>query len=630
MLNRLTIGNKITAAVITMMAIAMAIQALISTAMVNAELERNVTEKLNATAHATVESLETILRGVAADLTVIVSHTAIENYLTYRVFADEEGMTESVSELDLFLARVFQGKPQYTHMQFSDRDRAVLHMKDGVRVEQHALYDDVSAIEQLQEPTTPGGLRLSHSIRREQGRLGLLSVGAIEREGRIEGLMWLQQPIDHALKTLFSDAEHSGLFAVISDNNGHIIAKSRDLSRLKAQGLAQNGVEGWVAITERLPQLNWKVTFGTEQSKAFAVVQDLTIGSAAVFMGTLVIAAGVFALLVRTITGPLNIIVQAMEDVSRGEGDLTTRLEGDGAQEVIRLAKGFNKFVAKMRELFIEIFTTMDQFCKAVQRTEDIAKHTRRGVTQQKIETDQIASAVNEMSMTFKKIAENASNAAVVASTADAKGASGKQIITDSLHAINGLAENVIASVDTVQKLTTDSEDVGRVLEVIQEIAEQTNLLALNASIEAARAGEQGRGFAVVADEVRNLASRTQSSTVEIHKIIARLQSGAKETKQVMLKGQAQANDNITQAHTASEALDAIAQAVGSMKDINCQIADATEVQTAVAEEINNSILNINEVFKQTAKGAEVAVSSCEELSQLASRLQALLRQFKV
>ena len=281
----------------------------------------------------------------------------------------------------------------------------------------------MSAIEQLKELTTLGGLRLAHSIRGEQGRLGLLSVGAIEMEGRIEGLMWLHQPIDHALKALFSDAERNGLFAVISDNKGHI---------------------------------------------------------------------------------------------------------------------------------------------------------------------------------------------------------------TDSLHAINGLAENVIASVDTVQKLTSDSEDVGRVLEVIQEIAEQTNLLALNASIEAARAGEQGRGFAVVADEVRNLASRTQSSTVEIHKIIERLQSGAKETKRVMLEGQEQANKNITQAQRASEALDAIGQAVAAIKDINCQITDATETQTALAEEINSSILNINNVFKQTAKGAEVAASSCEELSQLASRLQALLRQFKV
>ncbi len=192
------------------------------------------------------------------------------------------------------------------------------------------------------------------------------------------------------------------------------------------------------------------------------------------------------------------------------------------------------------------------------------------------------------------------------------------------------LAQQVNVSVDHLQKLATDSENVGQVLGVIQSIAEQTNLLALNAAIEAARAGEQGRGFAVVADEVRTLANRTQASTEEIRGIIESLQTGTKEAKHAMLEGRDQANNNIEQAAVVGKTLDTIAEAITCIKDMNIQIASATEEQTAVTEEINRSIVNINDVGRETAEGAQGAADSSEELAQTARRIQGLVGQFKI
>jgi methyl-accepting chemotaxis protein len=227
-------------------------------------------------------------------------------------------------------------------------------------------------------------------------------------------------------------------------------------------------------------------------------------------------------------------------------------------------------------------------------------------------------------------VARNASSAADEAHTADLEAQQGKQVVSETTQAISSLANEVDNASTVIQKLESDSESISSILDVIRGIAEQTNLLALNAAIEAARAGEQGRGFAVVADEVRSLANRTQESTQEIQKMIEKLQSGASDAVEVMVKGRDWANTSVEKAEQAASALERITKAVDVINSMNTQIATAAEEQSAVAQEIDRNVTNIHQVSNQTADGATQTAGASDELARLATDLQQLVSHFKL
>lgn len=246
------------------------------------------------------------------------------------------------------------------------------------------------------------------------------------------------------------------------------------------------------------------------------------------------------------------------------------------------------------------------------------------------METNQVASAINEMAATVQEVSNNASSAAEAAKNADQEAENGKNVVNNAIRSIGALANEIEQAADTLQRLDGDIGNIGEIVNVIRGITEQTNLLALNAAIEAARAGEHGRGFAVVADEVRTLAARTQSSTIEIEEMVERLQMGAKESVSVMENSRNRAQETVESAAEAGAALDKITSMITTIDQMNSQIAEAASQQTSVADEINQSIVNISQVAEQTANGVQESVTSTQALSAVATQLQGTVSKFKI
>ena len=349
-------------------------------------------------------------------------------------------------------------------------------------------------------------------------------------------------------------------------------------------------------------------------------------------IGLLVAAFGLLVIwfVGHGIARPLKEMAAMLDDIAKGDGDLTVRLQVDRADELGQIAGGFNTFLNKLQNMIRDVVGSVQKVSDSSEHTADIAIRTNQGVQRQMAEIDQVATAVHEMTATAQDVARNATQAAEAASHADRSANDGKRIVEGTARAISALAGEIGRAVGVVQNLAKDSENINAILVAIRGIAEQTNLLALNAAIEAARAGEQGRGFAVVADEVRNLAQKTQQATEEIQSMIQQLQHGTREVVSVMEQSQARTDDSVQQAQIAASALEEITQAVSVINDMNTQIASAAEEQSAVAEDINRNVTNIGLVANEVASGADEASQASAQLTKLAEQQRRLINQFKV
>ncbi|MET0100855.1 MAG: methyl-accepting chemotaxis protein [Sedimenticola sp.] len=332
----------------------------------------------------------------------------------------------------------------------------------------------------------------------------------------------------------------------------------------------------------------------------------------------------------RSVTRPINQIALAMNDIAEGEGNLTHRLDDSATDETGQLARSFNIFVEKIHQLAKHTANTTDEVIGAVNHTTETTRLISSKVLDQNRETEQVATAIAEMSSTINEIAQNAVSAEDAAKHAEQGAETGKAVVSASADAIDALNSEIRSATEVIGKVESDSEAIGSVLDVIKGIADQTNLLALNAAIEAARAGEQGRGFAVVADEVRNLAIQTQNSASEIETMISHLQQNVHQAVSVMKAGNTAAERNVEQAERARQSLLEITNAIDTISAMNTRIATASEEQSAVTTDVSNSVTAIRGMSEEAARNAKTSLEVTEKLGALATELQGVVHQFKL
>ncbi|MFG3695762.1 methyl-accepting chemotaxis protein [Stutzerimonas stutzeri] len=466
-------------------------------------------------------------------------------------------------------------------------------------------------------------LRMNWQLVRYQMR-GYNTTPTVEVAAKVEQQIAQARQSAARLKAVLGE-EFSAQVAITEQAlDGYLVALKAVVAQTEAIAAARQEM---ASQTEEINRLGIALTQDQsarlDQDTSQARITQITVAVLALLIGML--AAW---LITRQITQPLADTLAVVRNIAAG--DLTDQRSIERTDEMGALQQGVMGMAATLRELISGIRDSVTQMASAAEQLSAITEQTSVGMNGQKIETDQVATAMHEMSATVQEVARNAEDASQAASDADREARAGDAVVSEAVTQIERLSEEMLRSTEAMAKLESESNRIGSVMDVIKTVADQTNLLALNAAIEAARAGEAGRGFAVVADEVRGLAQRTQKSTEEIEQLVAGLQQGTQQVAAAMQNSHNLTESSVELTRKAGLALTDITAKVSNIQAMNQQIAAAAEEQGAVAEEISRSVINVRDISEQTATASDETAASSVELARLGGELQAMVSRFRV
>ena len=399
------------------------------------------------------------------------------------------------------------------------------------------------------------------------------------------------------------------------NQEAEVIAKQLSSSMTKVDELTNALLSSTVSMRDQ-------AKVAAKDSEAFS-----TVMMGVVLLVSVLIAIAITLWVSRSIRNPLNEVMAVLGKIS--EGDFTQRSKLKTNDEFGDLSRWVNDLVAKLQQVMIEIDSASNAVSESAQNNVRLAGDTKVLMRSQNEQTSSVATAMTEMAATVQEVAKNSEITLSQIQHVDLRANESRVQMERNIKDVELLVTQLEQSTTVVNQLDEYSQNIGRILEVIQEIAEQTNLLALNAAIEAARAGEHGRGFAVVADEVRTLATRTHSSTEEIQHVINQLQHSVKQTVSSMEESRNGAYSSVENTRLVGTSINELQAGMTEIRDLSTQIATAAEQQSLVAQDITKSVHEISEMSDQASHGADQSEQDSSRLSSLASHQRALLTQFK-
>ncbi|MBY8142797.1 cache domain-containing protein [Vibrio fluvialis] len=396
-----------------------------------------------------------------------------------------------------------------------------------------------------------------------------------------------------------------------------------------------------LGYAEYLPKWDWVLGTGiyiddidtqVAQFKAQREAQlyEQTLSAVGLSVVGLVLTIIVVSVLVARGVAPLQHVVDSLKAVAAGGGDLTARLKVESHDEVGEVAQAFNAFMDKLHPLIVDLRTSAQDVQSAAADLDVQTTQSSQQMNSHCMETDKVVAAVTEMSATAREVANNTNSTAQAIDSANRQIMDAQKEVNLAIEGIGELVNEVNLTSDAIQELSQQTEQITKVLNVIGDIAEQTNLLALNAAIEAARAGEQGRGFAVVADEVRSLASRTQNSTQEIGEMLQALHQGVSKAVSSMALSQDRGEKTALESVQIKDSLSGISDAVSVIHDMGIQTASAAEQQSAVAEDINQNLVAIQQIVNELSDNLQRSESISARLAQSGQQMGNLVGHFKL
>jgi methyl-accepting chemotaxis protein len=419
-------------------------------------------------------------------------------------------------------------------------------------------------------------------------------------------------------------------FVGVVDDKGKLRMLSGNSDRDRVTALLADVPENWQVQRIDFEPWGYQIVTGYSQSEVSAMVWSQTVRTIVlIVLGSLVLIVCLGVLVQLVIAKPLTHMIDTINDIANGEGDLTVRFNSSKRNELGVMAQGFDNLLNRLQTTIAETKQSSNSWLEASGKLGQIASASESAVAEQAGQTEQVATAMGEMHETAHTVAQSAATAEDLATEADGLANKGQAMLGKTIDAIAQQLNNNEQSVKASSALQEASDKIGNILSVIENIAGQTNLLALNAAIEAARAGEHGRGFAVVSDEVRKLASRTQDSIKEIHDQINHLQEGVKMVGETIGDGNrlaAATQDTIKQADAAIASL---SDSVRAIRETNTNIASAAEEQSQVSEDINGRLDQIRRIAGTSHDNATATNEAAASLTAMAESLRAQLAHYR-